>query len=207
MDGIFSFFNRFYDSIAGLSADLVLLIALCSYGGIFLCVFVGCFISDKLRSAGKRPFFHFTNAFTAVVFAVFSLKFKPAPSALFTSLFWCVGYLCYGLLCAITRNTIAAEEVRAAVAPAMPTMPVAQPKETYYADIPAAKTSVRLEHALSIADKLLLKKLGKGDRQELEKIKTTLTVMQVKGNLTPQEGEILNEHFNCLLKLMAKYNL
>ena len=72
---------------------------------------------------------------------------------------------------------------------------------------PAAQSVVRLDHALSIADKLLLKTLGRGDRQELEKIKTSLTVLKVKGELTPQDGEALNEMFNALLKLMAKYDL
>ena len=72
---------------------------------------------------------------------------------------------------------------------------------------PAATSVVRLEHALSIADKLLLKNLGRGDRQELEKIKTALTVLKVKGILSAQEGEALNEMFNALLKLMAKYDL
>ena len=64
---------------------------------------------------------------------------------------------------------------------------------------------MRLDHALSIADKLLLKPLSRADRQELEKIKTTLTVIQVKGNPTAQEGEIINGQFNALVKLMAKY--
>ncbi|MGN0805829.1 MAG: hypothetical protein ACI4MC_02215, partial [Candidatus Coproplasma sp.] len=75
------------------------------------------------------------------------------------------------------------------------------------ASIPAVQSGVRLDHALSIADKLLLKNLGRGDRQELEKIKTALTVLKVKGTLTAQEGENLNETFNTLLKLMAKYDL
>lgn len=74
-------------------------------------------------------------------------------------------------------------------------------------DIPAAKSNVRLEHALSITEKLLLKSLGRGDRQELEKMRYTLNMLQAKGNLTPQEGEILNENFNALLKLMARYNV
>ena len=34
-----------------------------------------------------------------------------------------------------------------------------------------------------------------------------LTVLKVKGILSAQEGEALNEMFNALLKLMAKYDL
>ncbi|MDE7076763.1 MAG: hypothetical protein K2O62_05530, partial [Clostridia bacterium] len=84
---------------------------------------------------------------------------------------------------------------------------VRQPQSAPVTDAPAAQSGVRLEHALSIADKLLLKNLGRGDRQELEKIKIALTVLKVKGVLSPQEGESLNEMFNALLKLMAKYDL
>ena len=40
-----------------------------------------------------------------------------------------------------------------------------------------------------------------------EKMKTALTVLKVKGVLSPEEGEALNEMFNALLKLMAKYDL
>ena len=66
---------------------------------------------------------------------------------------------------------------------------------------------MRLEHAVTVTDKLLAKNLGKGDRQELEKLKNTLAVLRVKGTLTPSEAEILNENFNTLLKLMAKYDV
>ena len=60
---------------------------------------------------------------------------------------------------------------------------------------------------MSVIDKLLLKNIGKGDRQELEKLKNTLTVLQMKGTLSPTESDILNDNFNALLKLMAKYNV
>lgn len=72
---------------------------------------------------------------------------------------------------------------------------------------PAAKNSVRLEHAIAVTDKLLLKNLSKADRSELEKLKNTLAVLKIKGTLNPAESEILNDNFNALLKLMAKYNM
>ena len=74
-------------------------------------------------------------------------------------------------------------------------------------DVPAAKSTVRLDHAVTVTDNLLRKNLGKGDRQELEKLKNTLVVLQMKGTLTPAESDILNDNFNALLKLMAKYNI
>ena len=60
---------------------------------------------------------------------------------------------------------------------------------------------------MGVTDKLLSKNLSKSDRQELEKLKNTLAVLQIKGTLTPTEAEILNDNFNALLKLMAKYNV
>ena len=60
---------------------------------------------------------------------------------------------------------------------------------------------------MTVTDKLLTKNLSKPDRQDLEKLKNTLAVLQIKGSLTPIEAEILNDNFNALLKLMAKYNV
>ena len=75
------------------------------------------------------------------------------------------------------------------------------------AQVPAAKNGVRLEHAVAVTDKLLTKNLAKTDRQELEKLKNTLAVLKIKGSLNPVEADILNDNFNALLKLMAKYNV
>ena len=58
-----------------------------------------------------------------------------------------------------------------------------------------------------LAQKLLEKELGRGDRQEAEKILSSLRFMQAKGELTPEDNESLNENFNALLKLMAKYSV
>ena len=66
---------------------------------------------------------------------------------------------------------------------------------------------MKLDHAATVTDKLLQKNLAKSDRQELEKMKNTLAVLQIKGSLTPVESDILNDNFNALLKLMAKYNV
>ena len=66
---------------------------------------------------------------------------------------------------------------------------------------------MRTEHALSVTEKLLAKDLGRGDRQETERIKASLGFMQAKGDLSPEDNERLNDNFNTLLKLMAKYNV
>ncbi len=91
---------------------------------------------------------------------------------------------------------------------ALPTpAPVVNSAKAAEVRAPAAKNNVRLEHAVAVTDKLLSKNLSKSDRQELEKLKNTLAVLQIKGTLTPTEAEILNDNFNALLKLMAKYNV
>ena len=108
-------------------------------------------------------------------------------------------------MCALTPKTA----VKSPERPPVRVQEAPRPSPTAFAwpDVRPAQSAVRLEHALSIADKLLLKNLGRGDRQELEKMKTALTVLKVKGVLSPEEGEALNEMFNALLKLMAKYDL
>ena len=71
---------------------------------------------------------------------------------------------------------------------------------------PAAQNNIKLDHAVTVTENLLTKNLSKSDRQELEKLKNILAVLQIKGTLTTAESDILNENFNALLKLMAKYN-
>ncbi|MGN0818737.1 MAG: hypothetical protein ACI4L9_07185 [Candidatus Coproplasma sp.] len=205
MNNVALFFTEAYSRLASIPYELLLLLSLSALGAVFIIALFACLVSFRVRTANKRPFFHLLNMFTAIVFAVFLMKFQLSESAMFSALYWCAGYLLYGILCAITKPE---KKPVARVANVVSALPAStSPIGAGYPDMPAAKSSVRLEHALSIADKLLMKNLGKGDRQELEKMKTTLTVMQIKGSLSPQEGEILNDNFNALLKLMAKYNI
>ena len=179
-----------------------------AFGAIFVLALVGCIFSDRLRAHSKRGFFHIVNIFSALTLAVFLTEFTLAQSVAVSAVFWCAGYLLYGVLNVfkVKRAPLAQSAPAPVSAPPQPEVrraPMPQTEQTP----PAATSVVRLEHALSIADKLLLKNLGRGDRQELEKIKTALTVLKVKGILSAQEGEALNEMFNALLKLMAKYDL
>lgn len=184
---------------------LVALIDLGCFAAVCILSLFGVLISKRLRAAEKRPFFHLVNAFAALTLALFCLEFDFSEAVIISAALWFVGYLIYGVLCAVTpkhpkrgeeRTTLRVQEVN-------------RPYPTAFAtpNVPPAQNTVRLEHALSIADKLLVKNLGRGDRQELEKMKTALTVLKVKGVLSPEEGEALNEMFNALLKLMAKYDL
>lgn len=204
MYGITEFFSHAFSSLSSFSTDLLITFAFGGFAAVFLVALIGTLCSRRLKRADKRPFLRFVNLFTAVVLSVFLTGFPLASSVMAAALFWCVGYLAYGLLCVLSKpkekncgrrgNTVGA-------------MPCAVPVRSLPPEVPAAKNSVRLEHALSIADRLLLKNLGRSDRMELEKMKTALSVLQVKGTLSPQESETLNENFNALLKLMAKYNL
>ena len=207
MNGISKFFDFVINAISRVPFDTLLLIDLCSFCGVFVLTLILCLASRKLRHADKRPFFHFVNAFSAVTLALFATRYNASISIAATALFWCVGYLLYALLCAITRRPKIAVERASAPVPVIQPAPIAGSVSTVPSSAPPAQNVVRLDHALSIADKLLLKTLGRGDRQELEKIKTALTVLKVKGELSPQDGEALNDMFNALLKLMAKYDV
>lgn len=201
-------FKRFLDKIVSAASSVpfdTLIWAICaSFAAIFLIVLVVCKKNIKVNSASKRPFLCLVNAYTAIITAAFLTAYDISQSLFAAALFWVVGYLFYGALCLLTKKKVRQTAIMQPVLTAMPTQ---TPKPTVRADVPAAKSSVRLEHAISVTDKLLCKNLGKGDRQELEKLKNTLAVLQMKGTLSPVESDILNDNFNALLKLMAKYNV
>lgn len=175
-----------------------------SYLAIFFAALLFTLFSKKGKAASKRPFLSLTNAYTGVNLAVFLFKCELNVSVMVAVLFWVAGYILYGLLCLLSKHS--KNLLPTVRQPALTTLPAVQPKAVR-SDVPAAKNNVRLEHAVSITDKLLSKNLGKGDRQELEKLKNTLAVLQIKGTLSPAEADILNENFNALLKMMAKYNV
>lgn len=177
-----------------------------SYVAIFFIAFLATLISQRAKSAEKKPFLALTNAYTGVNLAVFLLKCPLAQSLIVTAMFWVAGYVLYGILCfsSVKKKKKKEVEVKAAL-PVQQTVytPPARPVKN---QAPAAKNNVKLDHAVSVTDNLLTKNLAKSDRQELEKLKNTLAVLQIKGTLTPTESDILNDNFNALLKLMAKYN-
>lgn len=183
-----------------------------SYLAVFALAAVCCIASKRFRALSKRPFLALTNAYTGVNLAMFLMEKELSEAIIIAVLFWVAGYILYGMLCAFTSRPKAEAErtavTRAAVAASpVPVAPAGVKNTVSTQNAPAAKTGVRLEHAVAVTDKLLSKNLSKTDRQELEKLKNTLAVLQIKGNLTPTEAEILNENFNALLKLMAKYNV
>ncbi|MGN1061125.1 MAG: hypothetical protein ACI4QN_05270 [Candidatus Coproplasma sp.] len=206
MESIATFFDRVFSEFAKADFALLFLIDVCAFAFIFIVAFLACAFSQKVRSLKKKPFLYLVDLFTAITLTVFLCRYSLAQAVAAAAIFRCVGMVFYGVLRLFKpkeRFVPEAEGVGlSSVSVRTPVMP--EPQSTA---MPAVQSGVRLDHATSIADKLLLKNLGRGDRQELEKIKTALTVLKVKGTLTPQEGENLNETFNTLLKLMAKYDL
>lgn len=205
------FVNGIYSAVSKIPFDSLVWFVWGSYLCIFLIAFVATVACKRLRGVCKRPFLCLTNAYAACNLALYLLACDLAQSVLITALFWVAGYILYGALCAVSamprrRAEPKPKPVEVSVLPPQPpAAPPAPPKPR--AEVPAVKNSVRLEHAVSVTEKLLSKNLGKSDRQELEKLKNTLAVLQIKGTLSPTEADILNENFNALLKLMAKYNV
>lgn len=192
-----------YSAISSVPFDTLIWIILGTFSGITVLSFVLCFAIPKIREASKRPYLCLVNAYTALVLASFLTGEGLAQSVLASALFWCVGYLLYGMFCFISKPARKEERSPSVVTFMQPdTAPLtARPSS------PVAKSSVRLEHAIAVTERLLQKNLSKSDRQELEKLKSTLSVLQLKGELSPAESDILNDNFNALLKLMAKYNI
>ena len=207
-----NFFKGFYSWFDSLPFDTLIYFIWGSYLAIFLIAFVATLASKKFKAASKKPFLCLTNAYAAVTLAAFMLQCSLAQSISATVAFWVVGYILYGALCAFTRSYAArkAKVTQAAVTETpIPVQPIRAMRTDMQAQaqVPAAKNGVRLEHAVAVTDKLLTKNLAKTDRLELEKLKNTLAVLKIKGSLNPTEADILNDNFNALLKLMAKYNV
>ena len=195
--------DSIYSKISSIPFDTLIWIIIGTFLAITVFAGVLCLAVPKIRSADKRPYLCLVNGYTAVVLAAFLIK-EPLPQAvLATAIFWFFGYFLYGVLCFISKPVKREDKTPMAVT-LMPSRPAAPSPRT---EVPAARSSVRLDHAISVTDRLLEKNLGKSDRQELEKLKSTLGVLQLKGDLSPAESDILNDNFNALLKLMAKYNI
>ena len=195
--------DKLYSSISSIPFDTLIWIILGSFIAVTIVALVLCFAVPKIRETNKRPYLCLVNAYTAVVLASFLTGEPLAQSVLASALFWCAGYFLYGVFCFISKPA-KGEESTPSVVTLMPSSVSPSAPRT---SVPVAKSSVRLDHAMSVTERLLQKNLSKSDRQELEKLKSTLSVLQLKGELSPAESDILNDNFNALLKLMAKYNI
>lgn len=197
-------FNDLFGTLSSIPLSTLLIIVWGSFGALFLAALIACFLSPKIKSVSKRPYLSLVNAYAALTLAAYLTSEQLAPSALAAALFWFVGYLSYGVLCLFTKEK---QPTPSPVAISSMPVRVNGNAEVMRTDTPAAKSNVRLEHAIFVTETLLQKNLGRSDRQELEKLKGTLDILQMKGTLTPAEADILNDRFNALLKLMAKYNM
>lgn len=204
MNEVSEFFQGVYGALSSLSAEILVAVIWGTFAAVFVLALILSLATRKFNAASKKPFFALLNIFTGITLAAFLTKDDLAPSVAAAALFWCVGYLLYGALLLTEKQGGAPAPIDPQIVSSMPAKP---PESSFRPDVPAAKSNVRLDHAINITDRLLLKNLGRGDRQELEKLRQTLTVLQIKGTLTPAEGDILNDNFNALLKLMAKYNV
>ena len=138
------------------------------------------------------------NLFAAATFAFAVSRQSLSFSVLLSAVFWCVAYLSYGLVVLLSKRK-----------PRLKEGTVLQPEppaDIFTPSVRPARSNVRTEHAISVTEKLLQADLSKGDRQEAERIKSTLAFLKAKPDLTPADNDLLNEKFNTLLKLMAKYD-
>lgn len=208
-----TFLENLFAQIAKIPFDYLIWFTFGTFGAIYLLCLALTLKNARFKRLSKRPFLCLANAYAAVTLGFFLIKHEIAQSLFMAVIFWIAAYILYGTLCLASaprakRRMYEMQPPVTAVLPQTPAQPpVAVRQRAPRADIPAARNSVRLEHAVSVTDRLLEKNLGKSDRQELEKLKNTLAVLQIKGTLSAGESEILNENFNTLLKLMAKYNM
>lgn len=209
-----TFSENLFAQIEKIPFDYIIIATFASFGAIYLICLALTLKNARFKALSKRPFLCLANAYTAVTFGFFLINHDIAQSVFVAVIFWIAAYILYGTLCLASvrrakRTVYEQRQIPSAVPQSIPRQPPVQakPQRPPRADIPAVRNNVRLEHAVSVTDRLLEKNLGKSDRQELEKLKNTLAVLQIKGTLSAGEAEILNENFNTLLKLMAKYNM
>ena len=202
MNALHNFFARVFASLSALPFPTLVFSAVIVFCSLAVLFILAMALSERVRGMNKRCVLSFVNCFTALFLALLLIGEEVSSAIFWAAIFWLAGYLYYGIVCAFTKG------VRRSANSAVPTfsaLPQSQP-ERRRVTAPAAEGTVKLDHAISMADRLLLKPLSRADRQELERIKTPLTVMQIKGSVSPQEGEALNSCFSALLKLTAKYS-
>jgi hypothetical protein len=201
---MFEIVENLYSKISTLPTKTLLTVI---WSGFALIFFISVILSIKVsavKNADKRPYLCLVNCFCALTFSACNITFDVGLSCFYTVAFWVVGYLSYGVLCLIKDRGGKSDIISGQSLNFIEERPSAK---FVNSNTQPLKGNVRLEHALSVIENLLMRQLGKTDRLEVEKIKSTLSVLRLKGELTPAEGEFLNDSFNALLKLMAKYNV
>lgn len=210
MEIIPDFLEELLAQISALNFSLLTLVLFSAFAAVFLISLLFCAFSRRARACKKIPYYAAVKLFCALSLVIFLSKYSLSAAVALSALFWCVGALTYALLCLFKNKKEEGGNISqgAAFSSLPERRPVSRPpRKTYAFSTSRVQGEVRLDHALSISDKLLLKNLTRSDRQELEKIKTALTVLRVKESLSQEEGAALNDMFNALLKLMAKYDM
>jgi hypothetical protein len=198
-------FESAYDCLGNISQNNLLLILTCAFAIIFLVVLAFCAFSTRVRLADKTPFLHLSNAFSALALGCMLCEGSVKDALFFACIIKCSGYIMYAILNIFNRfcrvqqkNNNGSFVIQKTCQPYAPPTPIS---------VQPLNTQVKLEHAISMADKLLNKNASRTDVQELERIKQTFMVLKIKEKISPAEGEILNDSFNALIKLAAKYDL
>lgn len=188
------------NEIAEMPFSLRLWLCWGSFGGITLLCLLLCVAFPCYRRTSKRPYGWLVLLYTGATFLVYLPQTVLATAMGASVLFGMNGILWYGLLVALGNLPVRTKAVSV-----HPVLPVVTGDDTVR-DVSPALGDVRLSHAISITERLLEKPLGRGDRQEIERIAVNLRVMQSKEGVTTSEGQMLNQNLNSLLKLMAKYD-
>jgi len=209
MEIISDFFEELISQAYALNFPILVAAIFSAFGAIFIISLLFCTFSQKAKKSKKTPYYATVKLFSALTFIVFLSEYPVASALICALLFWCVAYLTYGVLCLFTKRESKEKPIQN-IAPSNigERQPVPQNmRKSYTFSTQRVQNGVRLEHAIAISDKLLLKSLTRSDRQEIEKIKSTLNLLRDRESFSQEEGAALNDMFNALLKLMAKYDM
>lgn len=159
------------------------------------------------RGASKRWYLYFSAACEALLCALALAAgedVRPAAAAALAS--FALSLPLYGLLTLFGKKK---EKKAPPVFREEEEEPPALPRKVCcFGDVPRGKMpigDVRMDYALSVAERLRAMPLGAGDRLEADKMCELLHIYKDKAALSGEECGALNDILASLLKMLAKY--
>lgn len=217
------FLLRLADACGGLPAcvrEAVSVTLFAAPFAAFLCAAIVLAAVKGLRARSKAWFLCLSGA-CMLLFSAFSVFGGAEPLLLFVAAALAQAALdlaLYGGLCLFRPRAEKPKKKKRPPLPALdeeeefsaPPLAPAPRKVDCFTDgegvPPRPRDDVRIDYALSVAERLRTLPLGAGDRLESDKMCELLRIYKDKGALGVSECRTLNDILAALLKMMAKYD-
>ncbi len=205
MIDFYAIINQAMEYYFNTSFNLKVLIVLLSFGLVSFLLMIIAPLSKTFKKSSKRAYIVFSILCCVGLYLVMRLEFTIYISSLISFILACVGGLVYLYLILFKAKSNSSRSQRGGDIHVQALSP--PPPNAVRGEGQAVPADVRLEHAVSIIDKLLLLNVSRVDRGTLNSMKATFLLYRQKGTLTAEENKVLNDSLNALLKLMSKYKV